>query len=79
MKDSMDVIACRGSVEQCFKDLGKKPISEWMDEWLNDYLIGLINVYLDEKLLRWKNIKIDQMSEINFSKFKMIFRLFNLW
>jgi hypothetical protein len=28
MKDSMDVIACRGSVEQCFKDLGKKPISE---------------------------------------------------
>jgi hypothetical protein len=23
MKDSIDVIAVRGSVEQCFKDLGK--------------------------------------------------------
>jgi hypothetical protein len=28
MKNRMDVITCRGSVEQCFKDLGKKPVSE---------------------------------------------------
>jgi hypothetical protein len=28
MKNAVDVIAARGTVEQCFKDLGKKSISE---------------------------------------------------
>ncbi len=33
MKDSIDVIAVRGSVEQCFKDLGKQSVSYWRNEW----------------------------------------------